>query len=153
MYRHTQFGTVTVCSLAIAAAAAIAVGLSIGWPPVMNVAIVLLLVALVLFHSLTIEVDRRQLRCRFGWGPIGRTFALDDIVDARAVRNPWYFGWGIRWTPYGWLFNVSGVEAVELKLRNGSRFRIGTDQPQKVVTAIERYRAMQSPSGDDDVKR
>ncbi len=153
MYRHTQFGTVVVCSLAIAAAVAIPAGLSIGWPPVMNVAMIALGVALVLFHSLTIEVDRRRLRCRFGWSPIGRTFPLNDILDARAVRNPWYFGWGIRWTPYGWLFNVSGVEAVELKLRNGSRFRIGTDQPQKVVTAIERYQAMQSAAGEDDANR
>jgi hypothetical protein len=37
----------------------------------------------------------------------------------------------------GWLWNVSGIDAVELTMKNGDRFRIGTDEPEKLVTAIE----------------
>ena len=44
-------------------------------------------------------------------------------------------------TPSGWMFNVSGLDAVELELVNGKRFRIGTEDPSEVVEAIERSQA------------
>jgi len=34
------------------------------------------------------------------------------------------------------MFNVSGLDAVEITLISGKRFRIGTDKPNKVVEAI-----------------
>ena len=46
-------------------------------------------------------------------------------------------GWGIRLIPNGWLWNVSGLGAVELSLVNGQRFRIGTDEPEQLATAIQ----------------
>ena len=36
-----------------------------------------------------------------------------------------------------WLWNVSGLQAVELVLNNGKRFRIGTDEPENLVNAIQ----------------
>ena len=56
----------------------------------------------------------------------------------RAVRNPWYTGWGIRLGPGYVLWNVSGRGAVELDLASGRRFRVGTDEPAALVSAIER---------------
>jgi plasmid stabilization system protein ParE len=50
------------------------------------------------------------------------------------------YGWGIRLTPSGWMFNVSGLDAVELTLRSGKRFRIGTDDPRDVIQALEKAR-------------
>jgi hypothetical protein len=35
------------------------------------------------------------------------------------------------------VWNVSGFQAVELTLKDGSRFRIGTDEPEALVHAIE----------------
>jgi hypothetical protein len=52
------------------------------------------------------------------------------------VRNKWWYGWGIRLTPHGWLFNVGGLDAVELELASGRKFRIGTDEPQGLLNAI-----------------
>jgi len=52
------------------------------------------------------------------------------------VKNHWYYGWGIRLTPHGVLYNVSGFYAVELRLRTGKEFRIGTDVPQELDAAI-----------------
>jgi hypothetical protein len=34
------------------------------------------------------------------------------------------------------LYNVSGVQAVELELRSGKRLRIGTDEPTKLCEMI-----------------
>ncbi len=36
----------------------------------------------------------------------------------------------------GWLYNVSGTDAVELKMKNGKRYRIGTDVPGELAEAI-----------------
>ena len=94
------------------------------------------MIALFLFRSLTIEIDSTELRCFFGDGLIKRRFPLVEIISAKPVRNRWYYGWGVRLIPSGWMFNVSGLDAVELVLSNGKRFRIGTDNPQDVVEAI-----------------
>lgn len=41
-----------------------------------------------------------------------------------------------RMTPHGWFYNVSGLSAVEIKLKTGIKYRIGTDVPQELEEAI-----------------
>ena len=67
---------------------------------------------------------------------IKKSFRLEEIQDAQIVRNPWYYGWGARWIPRGWLYNVSGFDAVELQLKGHRRFRIGTDEPEQLLAAV-----------------
>lgn len=83
----------------------------------------------VLFSSLTVYVTDRELVFYFGPGFWTRRFALDDIISAEIVRNAALYGWGIRYTPHGWLYNVSGLRAVELTIRGEGQIRIGTDEP------------------------
>jgi len=52
------------------------------------------------------------------------------------VRNKWWYGLGIRLTPHGWLYIVSGLDAVEIVRISGKKFRVGTDEPQALVTAL-----------------
>lgn len=54
------------------------------------------------------------------------------------MKNPWYYGWGIRLPPHGWLFNVSGLDAVEIELAFGRTFRVGTDRPGELAEAIQK---------------
>jgi hypothetical protein len=65
-----------------------------------------------------------------------KTVRIEDIQSAEVVENPWYAGWGIRITPQGMLYNVSGFQAVEMRMKNGSRFRLGTDEPESLQGAI-----------------
>ena len=136
VYRRTQVGTVTVLAVGAAVVLIVALSAQTGWHPVAVAVLVLLVAALAMFCCLTIEIDRRQLRCFFGPGLIRRTIAVHEIVSAQPVRNRWYYGWGIRMTPTGWMFNVSGLDAVDLGLASGSRFRIGTDRPDEVIRAL-----------------
>ena len=53
------------------------------------------------------------------------------------VKNLWYYGWGIRFTPRSWLFNVSGFSAIELQMKSGKRYRIGTDDPDNLAKALD----------------
>ena len=104
-----------------------------------QVLILAALLALVLANiwSLTVRVDEDAVNLRFGIGLIQRTVALERIKAAARVRDRWWYGWGIRLTPHGWLWNVAGLDAVELRLENGKVFRIGTDDPAGLEAALE----------------
>jgi hypothetical protein len=109
---------------------------------------VLALVAL-LFGSLQVRIDEQGIFVRFGIGVIRRKISLSDVRTFFEVRNPWYYGWGIRLTPSGTLYNVSGLSAVELWLKNGKRLRIGTDEPAALQRAlVERLGAPEAPPLD-----
>lgn len=138
-YRHTQFGWVTVGACA-------AIILLFEWLPLparaqreLLFAAPMLVVAVVvaLFGALTVEVDDLSVQLRFGIGLIRKSFSLADIASCRAVRNRWWWGWGIRLIPGGWLYNVSGLDAVELAMRNGKVFRIGTNEPHALKDFIQ----------------
>ena len=136
-YRHTQFGTVIV----VTTAAIIPLAALPAWLAGIATAAWLILgsmvVVLALFASLTVEIDAEHLRIRFGIGLIRKRFPLDQIDTCRPVTNPWIYGWGIRLTPHGWLYNVSGQEAVELKMKSGKTCRIGTDEPEVLTAALQ----------------
>ncbi|MEA3470923.1 MAG: hypothetical protein U9R24_04325 [Thermodesulfobacteriota bacterium] len=83
-----------------------------------------------------------RIRCWFGSGLIGKKFNLTEITEVKAVRNPWYYGWGL--TPRGWLFNISGLDAVELTLKSGRHFRIGTDEQNKLVLVIRQATGLEA---------
>jgi hypothetical protein len=135
-YEHTQVGYVIIVAivavmgflgylLATAGINWIAIGV-----------LVIIAIVLALFHSLTVVIGEDELEARFGRGMIRRRIKLDEIESCKAVTIPWYYGWGIRATPQGMLFRVSGFHAVDVRLRTGSTFRIGTDAPQELEQAI-----------------
>lgn len=98
---------------------------------------VAMFVGLLLFHSLTVEVVHGYLKIRFGIGLIRRSFRVKDIAGAEKIRTRWWNGWGIKLTPKGWLFSVSGFDAVQIHLNNGRRYCIGTDEPDRLLAAIQ----------------
>lgn len=99
---------------------------------------VLILFVLASFVSLQVRIDEKYLRLKFGYGLYGKKFLLKDIVSAKAVKNPWYYGWGIHmwFWPKMWIYNVSGFDAIEIKMKNGKIYRIGTDEPKKLAEAL-----------------
>jgi hypothetical protein len=135
MYRHTQIGYLTVIVILVAA---LGIGASVPSEvrPISYGVTGLIIIVAVLFSSLTVEVDDRELRFHFGPGFWRKRYALDEIKAATPAQNNWWEGWGIRITPRGMLYNVSGTNAVEIELQSGQRFRIGTDEPEALVQAI-----------------
>ncbi|MEI7534152.1 MAG: hypothetical protein WCK57_07250 [Verrucomicrobiae bacterium] len=132
-YKHTQRGTmilaVTLGLMALFAVLALTL-LKAMWIPLL-----ILLATAWLFHSLTIEIADRELCWRFGPGLIHKSVPLNEIVSAEPVRTgP---SWGIHWSPRtGWLYNVSGFDAVLVTLRGGKKLAVGTDEPEALSTAI-----------------
>lgn len=99
----------------------------------------IILFTLASFVTLTVSIKDNFIKLKFGFGIFRKQFLLSDIVSATQVRNPWYCGWGIRLSvsPYMWIYNVSGFDAVEIKMKNGKVYRIGTDEPEKLESAIK----------------
>jgi hypothetical protein len=133
-YQHTQKvpeGVMTVATLA---------GLAIGLTPpglIARIAAVSVMGAVAYsFRSLTVEVDDNELRLQFGDGPIRKRFALADVTGVKTTRTSPLYGWGMRFTFDGWLYNIYGLDAVELSLSGGKRVLIGTDEPEKLAAAI-----------------
>ena len=139
-YKHTQNGklikimlggTITLC-LIIAGI----IGLQNPTSYLLYGVVLLFILVTWLFGSLTIEVTDEELKHWFGPGFWKKSYQLRDIESVTQVRNSWIFGWGIRITPHGWLYNVSGLDAIQIQLRSGRKFRIGTDDPLGVLDAI-----------------
>ncbi|MFL6500263.1 MAG: hypothetical protein ACJ8LL_06045 [Candidatus Udaeobacter sp.] len=133
-YEHTQIGHVIIWSLL--AVILIVNGGLLGPHPRLLAASIILLVCLVLFYRLKITIDDETLCASFGPGIIRKRIRLVDIVGCDPIRIRWWYGWGIHLTPYGWLYNVSGFDAVGITLRNGKKFAIGTDDPHKLTAEI-----------------
>lgn len=137
IYRHTQVSRITLGAVAIGVAAAAVWSVTVANPGPAAIA-VLLGGLLALFSTLTVVVRDQALHIFFAPGLIRRRIPLHRVRAVRVVRNPWYYGWGIRLTPSGWLWNVSGLGGVEVQFENGGRFRIGSDEPDALATAIRR---------------
>jgi hypothetical protein len=139
-YKHTQTGYVLIVAFSAAILLIITLMFFTGdFNPVAIFVLGFLIVCLALFATLTVEVDEQAIDLRFGIGFFQKRFLLSDVETSRAVKNPWYYGWGIHVIPHGWIFNVSGTQAVELQMKNGRKYRIGTDDVHGLVNAIETY--------------
>ena len=135
-YKHTQVGyfiTIAIVA-AMVAIGIIMVNTGVNW--IATTVLVVLAVVVVLFHSLTVVISGEELVVQFGLGVIRKRFKLNEIESCQAVRIPWYYGWGIRLTPQGMVFRVSGFHAVQIRLITGKEYLIGTDVPQELEEAI-----------------
>ena len=141
VYQHTQTGLLTRRLLRAISIITAGSGLFVALrstlrsiPLLASSAIVF--VCATLFDSLTVRVSHDLVEISFGIGIIRKQFDVGNIRRASVVKNKWYYGWGIRLTPHGWLYNVSGLYAVEILMDNGKQYRIGTDQPNELHNAI-----------------
>ena len=126
------FGVLAVVMLVLGQKEA-AIGLGV----VTVMAAVILGIVYAHFHSLTVRVSRSDIALSFGVGLIRKQYPIGDISSASIVQNRWYNGFGIRKIRGGWLYNVSGFDAIEIQLKNERKYRIGTNQPKELLAAVE----------------
>lgn len=94
---------------------------------------------LILFSSLTVIVDDKFVRLKFG--PVGlpnRKFELKEIESCKTAKNLWYgISLGIHFSSGRALYNVSGTKVVALTMKNGKIRLIGTNEPEKLCEYIQ----------------
>lgn len=91
-----------------------------------------------LFYRLKVEVNKEAITLSFGIGIIKKRIDIKEIESVETVTNRFLYGWGIRLTPHGWMWNIAGYNAVELNYKNSTkRFRIGCEDSDELKAAIE----------------
>lgn len=152
-YEHTQPGTAmrvgmgAVILVLIVIQFATADAQSSVWLVVAGLAVLLYL-----HHGLTVRVDGEQVSVAFGPGLIKHTIPVSDILGVSVGRCAWYNGWGKRYTGAGWMFRVSGMWTVDVTRRDSS-FRIGTDDPEGLLAAIQEAVARHGETQQDGAAR
>jgi hypothetical protein len=114
-----------------------------GLATLLPLALVIVIIGAVgaVFTRLTIRVDADAVTWHFGWGWPSSAISMREIERAEVTQTNLLEGWGIHWTIWhGWLWNVGGFQAVEIFKRNGSGVTLGSDDPQGLFQAIERFR-------------
>ena len=98
---------------------------------------ILFLICLLVFYKLTIIVDDKFVTFKLGIGLVRKSYKISDLKSCRPVTNSALNGIGIRMLPNGWLYNVTGIEAIELQFHNkNSIVRIGTNKPDEISQLI-----------------
>ena len=145
MYQHKQYAVFIFVVLAwISGFVALAWNLMGADAPLIVFAGILVLVGF-LFHGLTIKVDETHVA--------GQKLALEDIVDVKAVQNSYRHGIGIRITHDGWIYSVSGFSAVQLTLKDGTQYRLGTNDQAGLVAALEdKITPVEMPAAEPQAK-
>ena len=137
-YYHRQIGTVVVIGLTTSIAFLVSM-LTLKGDTALIVPLASALVLIgVLFFSLTIQIDKGELKFWFGVGLIRKRIALTKIASCKVTTSSILYGWGIHLTLRGWLYNVSGFNAVEINLKDGKRFLLGSDEPHELCAALEK---------------
>ncbi len=137
-YKHKQVGTLMIVVLClgavVAGAAAFTDPNAVRW---LGLTIAFGCLGLAwLFSSLTVIVNGDELQWFFGPGAWKYRMARADIANVSIVRNSVLSGFGIRMRPGFRLYNVSGLDAVELHLKSGEIRRIGTDDASGLAAAL-----------------
>lgn len=145
-YHHTQPGSTLLASCTAIGVVGAVIAWRISGQPATLIAMLIVLAGIgVVFHSLTVSIEDRELSWYFGFGLWTYRLGLDEIRSVSVVRNQWRNGFGIRKAPGFSLYNVSGLDAVELKLKSGEIRRIGTDDAKGLAAALsEAMRASQA---------
>ncbi len=144
LYQHTQYARWTWAPIIIGAILCLLSSVY-SKAGATSIAMVLgcffLMAVLALFiYALTVSInaDGTRLSAKYGIGLYTKNVVLSDVVSYQKVRNSFWMGWGIRWIPGGWLYNIDGLDAIELTLKNASKVRIGTDEPDKLLEALNK---------------
>ena len=94
-----------------------------------------------LFGSLEVEVTREQLIVRAGL--LHARLLRVGRADVQSVRvesfNPLadFGGWGIRYARGTWGYIFRGHRGVRVETREGKRYLISSDEPEKLAAALQ----------------
>jgi hypothetical protein len=96
-----------------------------------------IVVTVILFYRLNTKITPDLITVSFGIGLLRKRIPIKKIKSVTEVKNPWYFGWGIRFIPNGMMFNISGFNGVEIALNDSGRIiRIGTANSSQLKQEI-----------------
>jgi len=149
---YTQFGTLTVAVMVtlilVFTGLLVDTGLTYNSEMYIYASFILIfLICLLMFYRLVITVDNNHISFKLGIGIIHKSYKISEISSCKPVENQFIDGWGIRKIEAGWLYNVSGLKAIELRFKDSRKVvRIGTNQPDEVAETMAKLIAVNHQS-------
>ena len=90
------------------------------------------------FYSFTIQIADGNINFWFGFGVARKSLPLEGIQSVEIVKNPWYYFWGIKSIPRGWLYSIApGGRAIELIFKDNKMIRLGTNRPEEIKQRLD----------------
>lgn len=98
--------------------------------------------AALLLRVATLQTEVREDGLYLRFAPFHRSakrIPFSDLTDLQEtgyspVR---YGGWGIRWSPQGIAYTVSGKSGVRIERTGGKSVFVGSDRPDELVAAVQ----------------
>lgn len=142
-YQKTQYSWIPILFILMLVFINYAYFNNMGTKPIPLLPTVLLTVFFVLlsltFYKLTISITAIEITAKFGIGLLKRRMLLQDIKTIELVKIPWYYGIGIRATPYGLLYNIRTGKAILLQNSNKTKtFLVGTADFENIKNILEK---------------
>lgn len=90
------------------------------------------LLLLVYFIRLDTYIDAIAIRLHF-FPFVKKEFLREEIKEMEVLDYGFIGGWGIRfWTKYGTVYNIKGTKGFRIVLKDGKKYLIGTQKPEKI---------------------
>jgi hypothetical protein len=87
---------------------------------------------------LTTTVTPVELRVRYVPFFVNKRIPIAEIARISPLSYTiWQTGYGIHYCRYGWVYNVSGNEGIQVELLSGKRFLVGTQRPREFTAALQ----------------
>ncbi|WP_415776370.1 hypothetical protein ACMYQ1_10415 [Shewanella oncorhynchi] len=135
-YKHSQLGTSLVVLLTIPM---VIVFFFSSGDSTVKITIYCTMSFLILnFFRLKTVINNECITISFGLGLIRKKIKLESIVSVEPLKTSILCGWGIRIMNDGKLYNVSGREAVKIKLKDGTAVAIGTNDVKNLMNSINK---------------
>lgn len=138
-YNHTQIGYLIIFALLVTITIFTNLLLKNEYQTYITVIMLMIILLLTSFLYLNVKIEDDYLKIKFGWGIYKKQFFLKDIISVKTVKHHWYCGWGIRvcfWPTKSIIYNISGFDLVEIKLKNNKKYKIGTDDAENLKNII-----------------
>ena len=148
-YKKSQFGV--LITLIISLVALVTIGFyifQVGSKPIPLVPTIgltlLFLFIIASFYKLTIIITDTEIEAKFGIGLIKRSLPISAIKynTIKKIKIPALYGIGIRFTPYGILYNVKLGGAIKIESADKTFF-VGTDEAEKIHEVLLKLKPLQ----------
>lgn len=138
MYKKVQFAWVIWLFVAFIAGITLLAIYLTGYNPAYIGFLVLLAIVAFIFYGLTVEVDPKRETLSWWFGPkVAKvTLAFDDIDYVQPVTNSLRHGIGMRISTDGWVYTVAGFKALEVVMKDGTKYRVGTADQSNLIAAM-----------------
>jgi hypothetical protein len=91
--------------------------------------------------KLVLIISETEIQVSYGILTGENKFTVGDIKGLKvrkydALKE--FLGWGVRYNNNESCFTVSGDDALEIELKNGEKYLIGTQKPDEIMSAISK---------------